>query len=186
MTSCIVIIETAHKWTCFKMCARDKRTATENFKCWSFILWEKNSGKPQRVKVGSWELGFKTIWFTWRHVSHTDVARTSNVMVFVIGSGVTNIIMDASITRARKKSYSWWKACLGFQFRRWIRTELYVRSRYASANEEVNVLRKYNLKVSRRWCSSVQKKWQQTYFGEQIAKFRFSWKRDEISVHLLF
>ena len=63
--------------------------------------------------------------------------------------------------------------CLGFQFRRWIRSELYVRSRYASANEEVNVLRNYTLNVSRVGCSSVQKKWEQTYFGEQIAKFCF-------------
>ena len=62
--------------------------------------------------------------------------------------------------------------CLGFQFRRWIRSELYVRSRYASANEEVNVLRNYTLNVSRVRCSSVQKKSEQTYFVSELKKGR--------------
>ena len=41
MTSYIVTIETDHHWTWLKMCARDKRTATENARCWCFTLWEK-------------------------------------------------------------------------------------------------------------------------------------------------
>ena len=42
MTSYLVTIVTDHHKTCLKMRARDKRTATENFRCWCFIVEEKN------------------------------------------------------------------------------------------------------------------------------------------------
>ena len=42
MTSYLVTIETDHHWTCLKMCARYKQTATENVTWWRFILYEKN------------------------------------------------------------------------------------------------------------------------------------------------
>ena len=58
--------------------------------------------------------------------------------------------------------------------------ELYVRSRYASTSEEVNVLRKYPLRVSWVGYSTVQNKSERTYFGEQIAYFPFRRKQDEI------
>ena len=42
ITSYLVTIETDHHWTCLKMRARDKRTSTENVRCWCFILLEKS------------------------------------------------------------------------------------------------------------------------------------------------
>ena len=41
MTSCLVTIVTDHHWTCLKMRARDKRTATENVGCWCFSSRKK-------------------------------------------------------------------------------------------------------------------------------------------------
>ena len=46
MTSYLVTIGTGHHWTCLKKCTVDERTATENVRCWCFILSEKNSEKP--------------------------------------------------------------------------------------------------------------------------------------------
>ena len=46
MTSYLVSITTDHYWSWLRMCARDERTATENVRCWCFILREKNSEKP--------------------------------------------------------------------------------------------------------------------------------------------
>ena len=36
-----VTIETDRYWTYLNMCLRDKQTATENVRCWCFILQEK-------------------------------------------------------------------------------------------------------------------------------------------------
>ena len=38
MTSYLVTIEADHHWACLKMRASDTRTATENVRCWCFIL----------------------------------------------------------------------------------------------------------------------------------------------------
>ena len=50
ITSYLVTIESDHHWTCLKMCAKDKRTSTENFRCWCFIFLEKS----QKKLKGKW------------------------------------------------------------------------------------------------------------------------------------
>ena len=105
---------------------------------------------PCNFWVGFWKDDYRvrSIWITWRHVGHTGIPRIPNVLAFVMGSGVTNITMVANIINIRAGKKKWKFACLEFQFRRWIRSELQVRNRYTTTSEEVNVLRKYPSNVS--------------------------------------
>ena len=54
MTLYLTTMATDHKWTCLKMCARDERTATENVRCWCFILWEKKNIQ-KNLGIGPYE-----------------------------------------------------------------------------------------------------------------------------------
>ena len=51
MTLYLVTVVTDHHLTCLKMRARDKRTATKNFRCSNFIVQEKHQKKLR----GGWQ-----------------------------------------------------------------------------------------------------------------------------------
>ena len=51
MTSYRITIVTDHHWTCLKMRARDKITASEKFRCWCFIVLEKS----QKYLMEGWQ-----------------------------------------------------------------------------------------------------------------------------------
>ena len=85
MTSCLVTIETYHHWTCHKMRARDKRTATENVRCWCFIVSEitekKFKGGCQLPTLPSVRpmLNFQTITKTltnWKSIWNKDFKKS--------------------------------------------------------------------------------------------------------------